>query len=146
MVEPFDVAVIGGGPAGTSIAIALANARAVRSVAVLERSRYDRVRIGETLPPEARVPLAQLGVWDRFLEQGHAPSPGTDSAWGREELEERHFIFNPYGNGWHLDRVTLRCDAGIGCHRRWRDAPSQRTDDDLRASDVGRLADRVRLR
>ena len=102
MSEPFDVAVIGGGPAGTSIAIALS--RAGRSVAVLERSRYEQPRIGETLPPEARVPLAQLGVWDRFLEQGHTPSPGTASAWGQEAIEENHFIMNPYGNGWHLDR------------------------------------------
>src|SRR5688572_11234517 len=102
MDERFDVAIIGGGPAGTSSAIALA--RTGRSVAVLERSGYEEARIGETLPPEARVPLVRLGVWDRFLEQGHARSPGTASAWGREELEENDFIFNPFGNGWHLDR------------------------------------------
>jgi flavin-dependent dehydrogenase len=125
MGEPFDVAIVGGGPAGTSVAIALA--RAGRSVAVLERSGYEQPRIGETLPPEACVPLAQLGVWDRFLAQGHAPSPGTAFAWGREELEENHFIFNPYGNGWHLDRrrfdamlASAATDAGatLHCHAR----------------------------
>jgi len=128
MVEPFDVAIIGGGPAGTSIALALAgSAPTRRSVVVLERSGYEQVRFGETLPPEARVPLAQLGLWDRFLEQGHAPSPGTASAWGREELEESHFIFNPYGNGWHLDRrrfdealASAATEAGVTLHRRAR--------------------------
>ena len=62
--KPFDAAVIGGGPAGASLAIALSRAR--RSVAVLERSGYEQPRIGETLPPAACVPLAELGVWDWF--------------------------------------------------------------------------------
>ncbi|CAN5886685.1 NAD(P)/FAD-dependent oxidoreductase [soil metagenome] len=102
MSERFDVAVIGGGPAGTGLAIALI--RAGRKVAVLERSHYDSVRIGETLPPGARLPLNNLGVWDRFINEGHAASPAILSAWGQDELYENHFIFNPYGNGWHIDR------------------------------------------
>jgi flavin-dependent dehydrogenase len=125
MGEPFDVAVIGGGPAGGSVAIALS--RAGRSVAVLERSGYEQPRIGETLPPEACIPLARLGVWDRFLEQGHAPSPGTASAWGQEEVEENHFVFNPYGSGWHLDRrrfdamlASAATEAGVTFHRNAR--------------------------
>ncbi len=102
MNERFDVAVIGGGPTGTATAIALG--RAGRSVAVLERSRYEGVRIGEILPPVARSPLVDLGVWDRFITEGHASSPGILSAWGQDEPYDNHFIFNPYGHGWHLDR------------------------------------------
>lgn len=100
--KQFDVAVIGGGPTGTAAAIALA--RTGRSVTVLERSHYDYARIGEVLPPAARLPLIELGVWDRFIAEGHAPSPGILSAWGQDEPYENHFIFNPYGHGWHLDR------------------------------------------
>ena len=103
-METFDVAVIGGGPAGASAAIALARNGRGRSVAVLERSGYETARVGETLPPEAQVPLGQLGVWERFLAQDHTPSPRTSAAWGQADLEENQFICNPYGNGWHLDR------------------------------------------
>ena len=102
MNERVDVAVIGGGPTGAATAIALA--RTGRSVAMLERSRYERVRFGEILPPVARSPLINLGVWDRFITEGHASSPGILSAWGQDEPYENHFIFNPYGDGWHLDR------------------------------------------
>jgi flavin-dependent dehydrogenase len=91
---------------------------------LLERSNYDQVRIGETLPPIARVPLTGLGVWGSFVEQGHAPSPATVAAWGQPELEENHFIFNPHGHGWHLDRqrfdemlAAAASEAGADVHR-----------------------------
>jgi len=96
-----DVVVLGGGPAG---AAAITLARAGRSVVVIEKSQYEQARIGETLPPAARLSLAGLAVWEPFLAAGHLPSPGVLSVWGDEELYETHFIFNPYGQGWHLDR------------------------------------------
>jgi flavin-dependent dehydrogenase len=102
MSERLDAVILGGGPAGTAAAIELA--RSGCSVALVERSCYDQARIGETLPPLARLPLLRLGVWDRFLKDAHTPSHGTVSAWGQEKLYENNFIFNPYGHGWHLDR------------------------------------------
>src|SRR5262245_56820039 len=96
-----DVLIFGGGPAGAAAAITLA--RAGRSVVVIEKSQYAQPRIGETLPPAARPLLEELAVWELFLAAGHLPSPGVLSVWGEEELYETHFIFNLYGNGWHLD-------------------------------------------
>src|SRR5262249_6827135 len=29
------------------------------------------------------------------------------SAWGRGDLYENDFIFNPYGHGWHIDRMRF---------------------------------------
>jgi flavin-dependent dehydrogenase len=94
--------IVGGGPAGSATALALL--RSGRAVAVLERSRFERPRVGETLPPEARRFLAPLGVLERFEKEGHLPSPGIVSLWGSDAPEENDFIFNPHGHGWHLDR------------------------------------------
>lgn len=93
---------VGGGPAGCAAAIVLAGAGA--NVAVLERSAYDGIRVGETLPPEVRFMLERLGVWDRFQDDGHTPSPGILAAWGQPEPHANDFILNPYGYGWRVDR------------------------------------------
>jgi flavin-dependent dehydrogenase len=108
LIEPsgrFDVAVVGGGPAGAAAAIVLAGSGA--RVALLERSTYDGVRIGETLPPDVRLPLERLGVWEQFRDGGHLPSPGIVASWGGPEPYANDFILNPYGCGWRVDRNSF---------------------------------------
>lgn len=97
--------VFGGGPAGAATALALA--RSGVSVAVVNRSRRGHPRIGETVPPTIIRPLAQLGVWNAFVADGHAPAPGTVVRWGADQPYENDFIVNPYGHGWHLDRCRF---------------------------------------
>lgn len=110
----IDVAIIGGGPAGAATAVALA--RAGRSVAVVERTQYDGVRIGETLPPRARPLLAALGLPTQLQDDGHISAPGIVSVWGDADPYANDFIVNPYGNGWHLDRP--RFDRMLSVHAR----------------------------
>lgn len=98
----FDVAVVGGGPAGTSAACALAKAGA--RVLLLERTRYDAVRFGETLPGACKLPLGRLGAWERFASAGHRRAPCVLSAWGSAELGARDSVFDPHGEGFHVDR------------------------------------------
>jgi flavin-dependent dehydrogenase len=97
----YDVAVLGGGPAGLAAAIALA--RLNRSVVVLERTSYERARAGETFGGDVKPLLRALGVAD-VEEIGAVPFRGILSAWGRSEAVERASIFNPFGEGWHVDR------------------------------------------
>jgi 2-polyprenyl-6-methoxyphenol hydroxylase-like FAD-dependent oxidoreductase len=100
----FDVVILGGGPAGTVTALSLRHQNPSLSVAVVERSGYNRTRIGETLPPGVQPLLQQLGVWERFLAEGYLPAYGARAAWGSDDLSDHEFIYHRWGQGWHLDR------------------------------------------
>jgi flavin-dependent dehydrogenase len=100
--KSYDVVVVGGGPAGTVTAYYLA--KNGLKVAIIERSAYEKWRVGETLPPEIRVDLTRLGVWSRFESQKFASSMEMRWCWGESRLMEHNYLFNPYGSPWHVDR------------------------------------------
>src|SRR2546425_8870796 len=64
----YDVAIIGGGPAG-SIAAALL-ARAGRRVVVFEREKFPRFHIGESLLPFSMKAFTRLGLHEKILRAG----------------------------------------------------------------------------
>jgi flavin-dependent dehydrogenase len=114
--------VVGGGPAGAAAAVSLA--RAGHPTLILERGTGNGWRIGETLPALAAEALRALGVWKRFLADGHRPARCTAVAWGERHLRLDHHLFNPHGHGWHIDRVRFDRmlvaaaeDAGARCRR-----------------------------
>lgn len=130
----FDVVIAGGGPAGSATALALRARAPSLSVVLIESSRYETVRVGETLPPPARTLLAHLGVWEAFRSQAHREVHGTSAAWGADQPHHNDFFFMPNNVGWHLDRAAFdamladeaqRRGAGLILNTRARDA--QRT-------------------
>ena len=99
-----DVVVAGGGPGGCATALSLRRHAPELSVVLVEPSRFDEARIGETLSSIARRMLAHLGVWDVFERQGHREVHGSVALWGTPDAYENDFIFSSKGAGWHLDR------------------------------------------
>jgi 2-polyprenyl-6-methoxyphenol hydroxylase-like FAD-dependent oxidoreductase len=103
----FDVAIVGGGPAGSATALSLRARVPSLSVVLIEASHYEVVRIGETLPPPVRTILQHLGVWEAFRNQRHREVYGTTSAWGSSALLDNDFFYMPANTGWHLDRTAF---------------------------------------
>jgi flavin-dependent dehydrogenase len=77
MQPEYDVAIIGGGPAGSTAAILLA--RAGRKVVVLEREKFPRFHIGESLLPYSLLAFDRLGVREE-LDQWAVDKRGGEVA------------------------------------------------------------------
>jgi len=88
--EAVDVLVVGGGPAGTSAAIACA----LNGLGVIlcEREAFPRERAGEALHPGVESLLAQLGVADRLAGVTGARFEGAEIDWAGD----RRFV--PFGS------------------------------------------------
>lgn len=125
MTQParIPVAIIGGGPAGATIAHRLAVA-GVPSL-VVERTAGSGNPVGETLAPTIQPLLARLGLAGALAASAPLPAWGNRSCWGGDALDERPVIAMPYGSGWHLDRPAFNAalldaaeDAGARVLRR----------------------------
>ena len=77
-----DVAVIGGGPAGSAAATMLA--RQGWRVVLLERERFPREHVGESLLPASMPVLEELGAMEAVQAAGFLPKYGATMVWGRD--------------------------------------------------------------
>src|SRR5437764_10954050 len=74
----YDVAIIGGGPAGSTAATLLA--RAGRRVIVIEREKFPRFHIGESLLPFSMNAFTRLGLHEKFSRAGFMKKFGGEIA------------------------------------------------------------------
>jgi len=92
MSDMFDVAIIGGGPAGSTAATLLA--RKGKRVLLLERDRFPRFHIGESLLPASIVTLDRLGVRQKIEDAGFLPKYGAEVVSGCGECAVSFYFRN----------------------------------------------------
>jgi flavin-dependent dehydrogenase len=122
MNEVFDVAIIGGGPAGSAAGSLLA--KKGRRVAIFEREKFPRFKVGESMLPSSSDILERMGVKEKIDNAGFMPKYGGEivAACGSKRVR---FYFK---NGWKskressyqilrskFDQILLEHAAEIGC-------------------------------
>ncbi len=102
-IRGVDVAIVGGGPTGTALALTLCLYSQLR-VAVIEQTGYDDVRFGENVSGSLLPLLDYLQVKQAFNADNHQPVYNVSAVWGHNKLNTRPSLFSQLGEGYLLDR------------------------------------------
>ena len=88
-----DVAIVGGGPAGSTLATFLRLYGPDLDVRVFERERFPRDHVGESQLPTISHTLHEMGAWDKVEAAGFPIKIGATYKWGKtKELWDFDFI------------------------------------------------------
>lgn len=105
-MQSYDVAIIGGGPAGSTAATLLA--RAERSVIVLEKDKFPRFHIGESLLPFSMAAFTRLGIQEKLRAAGFIEKFGGVMADAGGEKEAKFYFKDGFGaktdRSWQVTR------------------------------------------
>ncbi|RMH14517.1 MAG: NAD(P)/FAD-dependent oxidoreductase [Planctomycetota bacterium] len=90
----WDVAIIGGGPAGSTLSTLLLKYNPNLRVLVLEKEKFPREHVGESQLPVISGILDEMGVWDKVEAANFPIKLGATYTWGRD-AEVWNFDFFP---------------------------------------------------
>ena len=124
-VPEFDAVVVGGGPAGSTVAHLLAKAGA--KVLVLEKETFPRFRIGESLLPFSTPIFEKLGVLDEIKARFQHKLGAFFTEEGKEANRKvvfAHGFKKGYGLAFHakraeLDEILIRAAERAGAEVRF---------------------------
>jgi len=121
MTESYDAVVVGGGPGGSTVATLLARAR--RPVLLLEREKFPRFHVGESLLPFSLPILDRLGVHEKVRAAGFMKKYGA-FFWNEDNGTTRPVVFSEARDPRHpmayqvkradFDELLLRHAASSG--------------------------------
>ena len=132
-----DVAIIGGGPAGSTVACLLNKYAPHLKIEILEQSHFPRHHVGESLLAGGTPVLKEMGVYEKIDAAGFVEKFGASFVWGKPEATW-HFDFSQicqqlesggivlpkeYFKGWQVtraeyDKILLdhAKDCGVRVH------------------------------
>ena len=127
MIEPspaetFDTVIIGGGPGGSTAGAYLA--KAGRKVIILEREKFPRFHIGESMLPFSNDVFKETGVWPKLVDGGFMEKKGAEFCTANGTRFQRFWfargISPEYGQTFQVERarfdqVLLDHAASLGC-------------------------------
>ena len=91
--KKFDVAIIGGGPAGSTTGSLIKKYRPDLSVAIFEREKFPRDHVGESQLPTVSYVLDEMGAWEKVEQAGFPIKLGATYRWGKTpELWDFDFL------------------------------------------------------
>ena len=90
--DAYDCIVMGAGPSGSTTATLVA--KAGFSVLLVERERFPRRHVGESLMPDIYFVFEKLGILDKLKQSGYAKKVGVQfvNHAGRESAPRRILI------------------------------------------------------
>jgi flavin-dependent dehydrogenase len=102
----FDAVIIGGGPGGSMAGSTLAQAG--KRVLIIERERFPRFHIGESLIPYANEELRAIGVWEKLEKGGFMPKLGAEFVLGNSKATIRvlfaRYLSRQYARTFQVER------------------------------------------
>ena len=87
----FDAVIIGGGPAGSTAGAYLA--RSGLRTLIVEKERFPRFHIGESIMPVSNAILRETGVWEKVAQAGFVPKYGAEFHVANKSVLPKHVEF-----------------------------------------------------